>query len=79
MKQYKSQLEEIETKSEKFKYHTSMRTGKSERMDALQLLKTSMQAFEKLPGQLVDDPKDSDVIKQIQTMCDSIERKLSRK
>jgi hypothetical protein len=79
MKQYKSQLEEIDTNSEKFKYHTSIKTGKSERMDALKLLKTSMRAFEKMPGQLVDDPKDSDVIKQIQTMCDSIERKLNRK
>jgi hypothetical protein len=79
MKQYKSQLEEIEKKAEKFKYHTTTKTGKSERMDTLKLLKTSMQAFEKMPGQLINDPKDSEVIKQIQSVCDNIERKLNSK
>lgn len=79
VKQYKDQLKEINDKAQKLKYHTPTKSPKSERMDTLKLLKTSMKAFEPKEGDLIEDPRNSTIISQLQSVYGSIERKIKSK
>ena len=84
-KQYQEQLQELNEKSQKLKYHKPSKSSKSEPMDTLALLETTMQAFKLEEADKenvlieVENPKNSEILSQLQSVYDSIKRKLESK
>ena len=75
MRQYEGQLEEINTKVEKLKYHTPEKPG-AKKIESLQLLQTSMKAFQPPADGSEPIPQDTAVLAQLQNLYQSIESKL---
>ncbi|KAF2205841.1 hypothetical protein GQ43DRAFT_211334 [Delitschia confertaspora ATCC 74209] len=76
MKQYKDQIHNIEVQTEKIRYHEDKKSGK--KLDGLQLLKTSMKAFEPSPiPDIPYDPENEATIRKIQKIYENVERKLA--
>ena len=73
MRQYEFQLKDIRDQTELLKYHTPTRKS-SKPVESLKLLQTSMKAFQPT-GE--PDSNDVAVLTQLQTLYDSIERKLA--
>ncbi|KAG9196032.1 hypothetical protein G6011_01153 [Alternaria panax] len=73
IRQHEEQLNVIKTQVEKLKYHTPNKAG-AKKMDSLQLLKTSMTAFE--PAKSGSSPGDEKLLAQLQELYSSIESKL---
>ncbi|KAI4929111.1 hypothetical protein J4E85_005735 [Alternaria conjuncta] len=72
--QHEEQLVSLKTQVERLKYHTPKKAG-AKKVESLQLLKTSMTAFEpESPG---GSPKDTEVLAQLQELYNSIESKLA--
>ncbi|KAF2715208.1 hypothetical protein K504DRAFT_457384 [Pleomassaria siparia CBS 279.74] len=76
-KQYQDELEVTNEKTQKLKYHASRTTSNPEPLDSLKLLKASMSAFEKRETDLIHDPAHAKVISQLQSVYESIERKIN--
>ncbi|KAF2181671.1 hypothetical protein K469DRAFT_670767 [Zopfia rhizophila CBS 207.26] len=76
MKQYEDQIAQIDAKASKLKYHQDRKTG--QKMDSLKLLKTSMSAFIPKEGDLIENPRNAEILIQLQSIHDSVERKLSK-
>lgn len=73
MKQYEDQLRDIDAQVQRLKYHTPKKAG-AKRVESLKLLQTSMKAFEPREE---GDPKDTEVLLQLQKLHQSIESQLS--
>ncbi|KAF2115070.1 hypothetical protein BDV96DRAFT_687792 [Lophiotrema nucula] len=74
MQQYEKQIADIDAKIDNTKYRTSKRTGK--RMEALDIMRISMRAFQPRPDDLVEDPRNETALQQLQSVYTAIERKL---
>lgn len=70
------QIQEIEARAGKLRVHKARTVRNGQALDTLQLLETSMKAFKPKPETLIDDPKDLAVIAHLQSVYDSIKRKL---
>jgi hypothetical protein len=79
MDQYESQLKEVDAKVSKLKFHTTKKIRSGQQIETLKLLKTSMVAFEPKEDDLIEDPKSSAILAQLQSVYDNIERKLNSK
>jgi hypothetical protein len=67
MEQYRVELNKLDSQVDKHKYHTLKRGRPGEKMEALQLIKTSMDAF---------DPSNDTVLTNLKQVYDGIEKKL---
>jgi hypothetical protein len=74
IRQHEEQLVSIKSQVERLKYHTPKKAG-AKKVGSLQLLKTSMTAFE--PEKSGGSPKDAEVLVQLQELYSSIESKLA--
>ncbi|KAF2738557.1 hypothetical protein EJ04DRAFT_428786 [Polyplosphaeria fusca] len=74
MQSSKDQIREVDENIEKKKYHVSKTTG--QKMEALTLLRMSMQAFEPKPDGSFQKPKDESTLAQLKRLHDSIQDKL---
>ncbi|KAI4918611.1 hypothetical protein J4E90_002997 [Alternaria incomplexa] len=72
--QHEEQLVSLKTRVERLKYHTPKKAG-AKKVESLQLLKTSMAAFE--PESSGVSSKDAEVLAQLQDLYNSIESKLA--
>ncbi|KAI1513324.1 hypothetical protein L13192_01292 [Pyrenophora tritici-repentis] len=74
IQQHEEQLNVIKTQVDKLKYHVPKKGG-GKKVEALQLLRTSMTAYDH--GENGTSPKDTAVLTQLQQLCESIESKLA--
>ncbi|RMZ73264.1 ubiquitin interaction motif [Pyrenophora seminiperda CCB06] len=74
IRRHEEQLNAIKTQVETLKYHVPEKRG-GKRVEALQLLRTSMTAYEH--GENEASAKDATVLAQLQQLCASIESKLA--
>jgi len=74
IQQHEEQLNVIKTQVEKLKYYVPKK-GDGKKVEALQLLRTSMTAYEH--GENGGSPKDAAILAQLQQLCASIESKLA--
>ena len=78
-KHHEELIRDIDARAAKIKYHNSKIIRKGTQLETLKLLEISMKAFQPKPGNLIDDPKDADVLSRLQALYDTIERKLQSK
>ncbi|KAF2012457.1 hypothetical protein BU24DRAFT_395363 [Aaosphaeria arxii CBS 175.79] len=76
-KQCDARIKEIDEEAAKIKYHTTKKIRPGEKMETLKLLKSSMAAFQQKSDDLIHDPKNATILTQLQSLYDSIERKLN--
>ncbi|RYN85436.1 hypothetical protein AA0120_g8813 [Alternaria tenuissima] len=74
IRQHEEQLNVIKSHVEKLKYYTPNKAG-AKKLDSLQLLKTSMTAFE--PAKSDSSPEDASTLAKLQELYSSIESKLA--
>ncbi|CAN9338054.1 unnamed protein product [Alternaria alternata] len=74
IRQHEEQLNVIKSHVEKLKYYTPNKAG-AKKLDSLQLLKTSMTAFE--PAKSGSSPEDASTLAKLQELYSSIESKLA--
>jgi len=75
-KQGREELRKIESEVERLKYHAPQRFKNKQKVEALNLLKTSMRAFESNTEAMTESPRDVAVLAQLQSLHDTIEQKL---
>jgi hypothetical protein len=74
MRQYEFQLKDIKDQTDMLKWHTPTTSKSTKPVESLKLLQTSMKAFQSTEE---PDSNDAAVLTQLQTLYDSIERKLA--
>lgn len=77
MGQYREQLTDLNGKVSKLKYHSTKKIRPGEQMETLKLLKTSMVAFQPKEDDLIEDPRNAQVLSQLQSVYNNIEHKLN--
>ncbi|KAF2004525.1 hypothetical protein P154DRAFT_543352 [Amniculicola lignicola CBS 123094] len=73
MRQYEKQLTDIDSEAAKVKYH---KTPNGDKVESLALLKSGMKAFELTENDLIEDPRNTSALAELQSYYDYIERKL---
>lgn len=76
MKEHEEQLEAIDAKIQKLKFHTPKKDN-AKPLSTLKLLETTMKAYKTQDGGDTADPKDAAVFSQLQTLYQSVESKLA--
>jgi hypothetical protein len=77
MDQYRRRISELDSEIATRKYYKTKKVRAGERVETLKLLKSSMVAFQPSPNDLIEDPTNTAVLSQLQTLYGRIEDQLN--
>ncbi|KAF1971732.1 hypothetical protein BU23DRAFT_599984 [Bimuria novae-zelandiae CBS 107.79] len=74
---YHQRLAELDAEVDKLKYHTPQKIQYPHKMETLKLLRASMGAFDSDTGAMTENRKDVTILNELQSIYNSVERKLN--
>ncbi|PSN70938.1 hypothetical protein BS50DRAFT_570359 [Corynespora cassiicola Philippines] len=77
MKICKEEIETLDNRLDKLKWHKPRQHPVAERLDALQMLKTSLRAFQPMHRSVEEDAKNAETLARLQNTITAIERKIA--